>query len=34
MKAAVITLKGLILLGTFLIATAIGTIISALVYPI
>ena len=34
MKVAAITLKGLILLTTFLVATAIGTIISAIIYPI
>ena len=34
MKALVVGLKGLLLLGVFLVATAVGTIISAIVYPI
>ena len=34
MKALAVGLKGLLLLGTFLVAVVIGTIISAIIYPI
>ena len=34
MKALAIGLKGFILLGTFLVAIVVGTIISAIIYPI